>query len=116
MESEAPDSLLEPFIGTGIDGSGLGEMRVESRVKHRDLGDHAEHLRHNFHAFELGTIVKRSERGHVCDGGFYFWRDERELLKKRAPVHDPMASAGDVPFIATSNVRPIPNEAQQPSG
>src|SRR5258707_14863127 len=107
VESEAPDSPFEPFVGTRIDGGGLRELRVESRVKRRDLRDGAEHLRHNFHAFELGTIVKRSERGHVCDGGFYFWRDERGLLKKRAPVHDPMASDGDVRFIAKNRGRTI---------
>jgi len=112
MEAEAPDSLFEPFIGTGMTAAAGGDCAWNPVSKHRDLGDHAKR-RHNFACLSSRHDCEADANSAMRSMGILLPANNRWAAEKGgAQLDDPMASDGDVRCYRENGGRTIPQVAQ----
>ena len=66
VKSVAANSFRQPFIRSGIDERGSGQVAVKAGVEHGDLRDGSKSLFDDVDSFELGAIMQRRKRGHAA--------------------------------------------------
>src|SRR6266702_2443763 len=105
MKSVAADVVLEPLIRPRIHRRGLRHLTMKSRVEDRDLRDWAQEPFNDFHAFEFGAIVERSENRSLGDSSTYFGSKRNWCFVFRAAMHH--AVADDVNFSKRRHRGPV---------
>src|SRR6266436_6028212 len=95
MKSVAANVVLEPLIRSRIHRCGLRHLTMKSRVEDRNLGDSAQELFNDFHAFEFGAIVERSESRSLGDSSTYFGSKRNRFFVFRAAMHHAVPDDGN---------------------
>src|SRR5262245_44659470 len=91
VESIAMNPAFEPFIGAWIHRRSQRHFPVEPRIENGYLRDSAQQLLDDLHAFQLGMVVERRERGSSGDRRLHRGSDQNWFFVMRAAMNDTMS-------------------------
>src|SRR5213080_2511193 len=105
VKSVAPDVLLEPLVRAWIYHRSQWHPAMKSRIENCDLWNSAQEPFGQFHAFEFGTIMERSEIRNLRDFSTHFRSQRNGSFVFRAAMHH--AVPDDVNFSKRRQRRPV---------
>src|SRR5215472_6807253 len=72
MKSVSANAALVPLIRTRIDRSGWWHLVMKRGIENGHLGNRAQEILDNLHAFQFGANMQWCERRYAFYGGAYF--------------------------------------------
>src|SRR5215469_13366090 len=86
---------------------------MKTCIEHRHLGDSAQNVQNNVHAFYFGANVKWRKRRHAVNGRAYFVRDYDRLLKMRSTMDHTVPDHVDLRRRSDGTRLPVTRAVQQ---